>query len=1055
MKGNDLFPATDSTQLLELGGIEFAPVMDGDFEIVAAGDAVKGGLLKVRQKATRADSINKNRRLYLRDKLQAAVDEARQRARAGAMLCELVHPDVARTPRGPKYVDNPDRKSARVDDISDVGADGWVYVTRTILDTPKGRELADSYKSGKPFGLSTRWMMNGKNKTVQRSSVFVADALYMITFDDVEDPAVDGAGEFELLSDSVLHEVKADEAAPAGDDTTRGQHAPEDTPQMNETMKRLRDAWAKLMTDKAPADKVLAARTAFYDAMVTANDAKEDLAAGKAEAFRLEGDMVAGGYVADRTPPSFMFGSQVGNGGPGWGSDIERETRGPDRATTTSLVPSDKSSATDATVTLTKEEAERVRKLLGDQDQAAADAKRKEEVKAAVDALKDDERLKKLTEEQRNHVIDRVNQLATDAASVAGLVDGELESMSKLLAPERLAKMGFVKGNTVDDPANSNARVTRSAQPWMDGVDKILAAADDHCRSTSHEINPDDPDVQKRRAHNRKFADKVVEAIAVSRAGCDSVEEWFTKLDAHSQGGDVAMADTLQRLASDATTTAQLWNQPTIYNAFIIQSFQDMQALDFVQGLPPGMSQAGESGWQPSPNGYGAVLRIPVEYYTAPTGYGAQSGTYDAMLATPEGQGIDEGSVNTVWLSYAPYWKRIAASMSRDTIRAMGNGPANYSVVGRSLFHIAYDKSRRVDKGLLDEMLAISDEYGAPTATAESPSLANQSSYLVGGSVQVNLNPAKTAVTAIAATDPFAAYGANVVAAIRCKTRGNGTSSPYMGTANGSDPIVRPRVQVDLNAAGQLTSTTKNPFTVGGAGAQVMGYLDVNNQIQQIPGAASPTFAVDWENGVVVFNAAGYTAAGWGNGAGVLTGGTATLTYAYATNFDNFIISNPTLPTGVTVEQYLNGLIGQFDVSAATMGKGSRYTKPNLAIMSLMASTNITRATLFYQLNSPKGTELFPTPEYFGGRTGINMARINAPWNGLDRRILLTRKGSTKYGLDTPFELRGPYPGYDANGKIIAKEIYYGEENSVICTPQVQDQSGNVLNPVGRTIILR
>jgi hypothetical protein len=40
-------------------------------------------------------------------------------------------------------------------------------------------------------------------------------------------------------------------------------------------------------------------------------------------------------------------------------------------------------------------------------------------------------------------------------------------------------------------------------------------------------------------------------------------------------------------------------------------------------------------------------------------------------------------------------------------------------------------------------------------------------------------------------------------------------------------------------------------------------------------------------------------------------------------------------------------------------------------------------------------------------------------------------------------------------GAIVARDIYYAEENSVICTPQTVDSGGNVLNPVARSIKLR
>ena len=68
--------------------------------------------------------------------------------------------------------------------------------------------------------------------------------------------------------------------------------------------------------------------------------------------------------------------------------------------------------------------------------------------------------------------------------------------------------------------------------------------------------------------------------------------------------------------------------------------------------------------------------------------------------------------------------------------------------------------------------------------------------------------------------------------------------------------------------------------------------------------------------------------------------------------------------------------------------------------------------------------------------------------------MLLTRRGSTKYAVDTPFEVRGPFTKYGSNGNLLAGEAYYAQENSVIFTPQTKDIDGNVLNPVSRMLIL-
>lgn len=92
------------------------------------------------------------------------------------------------------------------------------------------------------------------------------------------------------------------------------------------------------------------------------------------------------------------------------------------------------------------------------------------------------------------------------------------------------------------------------------------------------------------------------------------------------------------------------------------------------------------------------------------------------------------------------------------------------------------------------------------------------------------------------------------------------------------------------------------------------------------------------------------------------------------------------------------------------------------------------------------------TDNMFGRRSGVNFGRINAPWGPGDGRILMSQKGSTRYGIQTPYAIEGPYPKYDSNQNLIDAKAWMGKENSVLCTPQVTDINGNILNPVSRTI---
>jgi hypothetical protein len=214
--------------------------------------------------------------------------------------------------------------------------------------------------------------------------------------------------------------------------------------------------------------------------------------------------------------------------------------------------------------------------------------------------------------------------------------------------------------------------------------------------------------------------------------------------------------------------------------------------------------------------------------------------------------------------------------------------------------------------------------------------------------------------------------------------------------------------------------------------------------VQSFPGTTA-TYAVDFENGVVYFT----SGAGLNPSAG--TPILPSFTYSACTNYDRWIY---TIPTGTKPEDWYNTFLQQLSVTAALMGSSPRFKKPNLGLFSLNSAVNVENAQMFYKLAQPEGTRLITTGNFFGQRSGMDLAKINAPWAAGDGRVLLTQKGSTRYGVQTPFRVQGPYPKYDANQQILSAKLWYGEENSVLATPQVTDANGNIMNPVSRTIKL-
>lgn len=137
------------------------------------------------------------------------------------------------------------------------------------------------------------------------------------------------------------------------------------------------------------------------------------------------------------------------------------------------------------------------------------------------------------------------------------------------------------------------------------------------------------------------------------------------------------------------------------------------------------------------------------------------------------------------------------------------------------------------------------------------------------------------------------------------------------------------------------------------------------------------------------------------------------------------------------------------------MGSAPRFNRPNLGIMSLNVAAYIENAAMWYKLNSPDIGSLSGLAEstYFGKRSGVNLAQINAPWVAGDNRILLTQKGATRYAIETPYEIEGPIQKYDpTTGNVVDAKAYIGRENSVMATPQTIDTNGNIINPKSRSI---
>jgi hypothetical protein len=464
------------------------------------------------------------------------------------------------------------------------------------------------------------------------------------------------------------------------------------------------------------------------------------------------------------------------------------------------------------------------------------------------------------------------------------------------------------------------------------------------------------------------------------------------------QGGRLkVVTDSGAQLVSDAVsvTTQQLLNQPTILTAVIVQAFQDVESAQFMY----------------TDVFRGSEWRQPIETFNGASALNPATGLLD--LAVAEGAGIAASAINLGWQSFSPTWRRNAISMSTDVIRQLESGPVSYAAIARAIYHISEDKTRKLDNAAYHEMVLASDEYAPLVVANETPAKA----AVVRAGIPAGSNAAFMVKLAPATPNPLAGY----------------------------NPVVRPRTVNQIQPGGQIQAVTTNPvsITVGG-NPLVLGAWDGTNILSFAGQQAQAAF--DFEHGIVYF------AASAGLDPAAAPAVLPVISYSAATNFDRW---SSTMAAGYTdIAAYYDTFLQQLTATSAVMSQSPRFKKPNLAIFSNVSATFVENARIFYKWASPDGTRLLDTGNTFGMRSGMNLSKINAPWVAGDARVLLTQKGSTRYGIETPYQIEGPYPVYDANQLIVDAKQWFGRENSVLCTPQVRDLDNRIINPVSRTIVI-
>ncbi len=978
--------------------------------------------LRLRILLTRANVRNRNRRVYPRQVLADMVDRMQPKIQAGELVMEEPHPHPVMDAIGRLLGWKTDAKTrgvSRIDACFMQGND--VLADTTFLDTPAGRRKAQDYRDGKPLHVSLRAKGRGKIASFAGQPTEIATFLDGDGGDWVPNPALLDAGPLMALTDSEI------EAA-----LLSARKEPLNMDELEQLKAQL-----KALTDAQSNDATTIA--ALQAQIKTLTDAKGDPA---------KPPMMPGVPAEPPMPPTMKPGKKGKKAVPP--QDNPEASKKAKKAAKKAeklkkKLENERKVMADQINTLTEQVKALTEGSAADKAKAVTDANQ-QAVKTFVDALATSPEMARFTPAVREQITSRVAKAATQAEAEQVFADAVQEA-DAMAAAAGLSAQGFsgsngqAQGRTV---TQSQPRVeVTPAKPYMQIIDNFSQAYAEYGRRANVKNAPD----PSWAVANKPFIDGLLAHIEKKPEAFKAMVDSANML--LDSGMNRQMLDSFEPVALwgakpmlDSTTTASLWNQPTILIAMVIQQFQFMQALQFVEGIgPDGFDRSPQAGAQSK---VGSVLRIASETYVEPKDSNGNPYSnmpyYTAGMHFGENQPIPEMDVNLVWLSFLPEWWRMAYSLSADAEKALLHGPLNYQAWARLTYHMNLAKARQIDDALLNEMLQVSTEYGAqPVVNEAVADGAATFVYNAAGGVSIS----------------GIAYGSQVTAA--CQLLCGGTAA----APNTGVPVVRPRVTTgDLNNQGQPNvNTTQNAFTVAAVNGvtQVLGYLDQNGNIAQIPGtAATPTYAVDYANGIVVFAATATS--------GVDATHQPTISYSYETNFDSFTLTNPTVPANETIFHYYAQALLQMDATAATMGSAPRYMPPNLALMSLGVAAKLQNAINYYKLVSPVGTKLtdprITSSSKWSERNGVELCKINAPWYGGDKRILLTRQGSTKYGVDTPWEIQGPYPKYSvpAGGgttSVVDAKIAYGRELSVIATPQVTAQDGSIVNPVARTVLLK
>ncbi len=612
-------------------------------------------------------------------------------------------------------------------------------------------------------------------------------------------------------------------------------------------------------------------------------------------------------------------------------------------------------------------------------------------------------------EKERQEKMQKTQKILRDAVEALPYPDATKQAIMKKgesLTDETLVAEFVKNEQAVIDTIAINGKLNELGVPTEQGKAKTIMIdanvernnlsvfTDNLMQAMDRELASKDvnfkPDAELRKA-NRSILDQVFAEMA--RKG-DKEYLAFAKEMNDAVAGmtivDGAITDSAISTSGDFAQAA------AISRAVLYQAWQDTQFLQLC--LVEGFS--------------GSVYEMLVEFQSDDL-------FSEDDFVVGELEGIPTEGVEIYVLKIAAEWLKRGFVITKEAMVELKTGPFKYDILIRNLASIAARFTRIIDRKISTEMLARSDEYEAAVVENETVAEADLVAVVAGTNAPVETNAA-------------------FMLQLKC-------GNAKMEGVNVLPPVVRPRTSVYLDERGRMEKNYINDILLTDSADKQLTrgkWLASKGQIVPMVGQESADYAVDFENAVVYFSST----------SAISTKDLPKVKkYSYATNISFFCID---VPDDMDPAKYYNQLLEKIDAEKAYMGSAPRYVVPDLVAGSLNAMIPVKQAELFWNMASPKGTQLFQGRNFIAERFGLNYMEHNCPWDAGDSRLLMVTKNATRVGMGAPYSLEGPLPYYAKDGRITSAQQYYVSQQISIATPLVIDGKGKQYHPPYRTIKL-